>query len=164
MTIAEQMQRFHAALAPWAQERGGTAAKAFDQVHALELLQLKPGGLLVAVMFESEDPRGENDELGRVDRNFKVIVSRGRGFRLDTGESLVEQTSGGPPMFDLVEEAREVARRIRFNEDTTEVNPEYKGSGPFTVEGFVLDAFEVRFSIGTQIPTWEDIENEEQAE
>lgn len=156
MTISEQARQTREALAEWAQQFGGTAAVASDQVHMIDLLRTKPGGVFVGVLFETEDPRGEHDELGRVDRGFKVVVSRGRGFKLETGESLTEGSAGGPPMFGLVEGAREVVRLLRFTDETTEVVPNYRGSGPFEVQGFILDAYEVRFSIGTQLPYYEE--------
>lgn len=152
MTIAEQARQVRDALADWARDNSGSAVVAGDQVHMLELLRLKPGGVVAGVMFDTEDPRGEYDELGRVDRAFKVVVSRGRGFRLDGGESLTDGSAGGKATFDLAEEAREIVRSLRFDAETTEEKPTYKGMGPFEVQGFVLDAFEVRFGIGTQLP------------
>jgi hypothetical protein len=89
-----------------------------------------------------------------VDRHFKLVLSRSRGFRIDTGESLSDSSgpAGAKPMFDLIEEVREMVRQLKFSAETTEQIPDYRGAGPFEIQGFVLDAFEVRFSIGTQIP------------
>jgi hypothetical protein len=157
MTIAEQMNAVLAVLEPWAAENKGHARAAGDVVSVLDMLRAKPGGVLCAVVWEAEDPRGEwGSELGKVDRKFKVVVSRGRGLRLDTGESLTEGSAGGRPMYDLVEEVRELVRGVRLPEDQVEDpddrKPEYLGTGTYEVGGFVLDAYEVRIGFGTQIP------------
>ena len=70
--------------------------------------------------FDAEVKRGEYEESGRVDRKFLVIVSRGRGFTFDPGDSL---TAG----FGLAEDegftarlGAELARRF-FDEGTRPV-------------------------------------------
>lgn len=154
MTIAEQLRRVREDLAEWARRNGGEARVASDQVQVLDfLMATKPGGFMCAVLFESEEPRGEHSELGRCDRGFKVVVSRGKGFRADSGAALTEGSGGGPSVFDLVEGAREVVRGLRLPEEAEgEQQAGYRGSGPFQVEGFVLDAYEVRFGLGAQLP------------
>lgn len=156
MTIKEQIKAVVTALNGWARDKGGRAVPASGPVHVLELLREKPGGVTAAVLFDSEDPRGDFSEVGKVDRGFKVILSRGKGFRIETGENLVEGSAGGAPLYDLVEEAREIVRAIEFtSEDPEDAAVEYKGIGPFEVSGFVLDAYEIRFGCGTQIPRQE---------
>jgi hypothetical protein len=154
MNLTEQIQTVGDALAEWAQASGGSYKLASDEVHALDLLRTKPAGFLVAVLFDSEDPRGDyGGETGKVDRGFRVILSRGRGFKLDSGESLTSGPAGGEPMLLLAEQAREVVRNLRFaSPDPEDAIPGYRGTGQFRVDGFVLDAFEIRFSIPGNIP------------
>lgn len=158
MTISEHANAIRDALADWVRDNGGSAAVASGEVNMLELLRLKPGGVVAGVLFASEDPRTEHDELGKVDRQFKVVVSRGKGFKLETGESLTDGSGGGKALFILAEEAREVVRGLRFteNEDPEDWKPVYRGIGPWEIQGYVLDALEVRFALGTQIPQQED--------
>jgi len=152
MTIAEQTIAIVAGLAAWASANSGRAFPASDVVDVFEQLRAKPGAPSCAVLFWSEDPRDNFELLGRVDRTFKIIVSRGRGFKLQTGESLTDGASGGPPMFDLVEEAREVARNLRGDLPGEEAVPIYKGCGPFEASGLLLDAYEIRISFPNQLP------------
>lgn len=157
MTIREQAKAVVEALRDWARENKGTVSVASDQVHALELIRVKPGGVRVVLLFEGENPRGEWTELGKVDRGFKVVLSAGRGFRVGEGENLTEGSAGGRPVFDLAEEARELVRALRFETsgDAEDAVPRYAGIGAFRVEGFILDAYEVRFEFGSQIPRQE---------
>ncbi len=155
MTIKEQVQAVVKELNSWARTNGGRAVMASGPVHVLELLREQPGGVTAAVLFDSEDPRGEMSETGKVDRGFKLILSRGKGFRIESGESLVDGVAGGRPLFDLVEEAREIVRGIEFTAeggDPEDQVVQYRGTSNFEVQGFVLDAYEVRFGAGAQLP------------
>ena len=119
----------------------------------MEELRGKPGAPTAAVLWQSEHPDGRYAEEGKVLRMFKIVVSRGRGLKLVTGESLSEGVAGGPAMFDLVEQAREIARNLRMEDEPGELQlPIYKGSGPFLVHGYILDAMEIRFALYAQIP------------
>jgi hypothetical protein len=103
-------------------------------------------------MFQGEQKRGEHEEAGVVDRTFWVVISRGRGMKVDPGMSLVEDVAGGPPMFELVEAAREVLRGLTFDSETTEESIDYKSCEPFVIDGFLQDAYKLEFSIGCQLP------------
>lgn len=154
MTIGEQLRRMAKELESWAAGNGMAARVAGDVVQLIEMLRLRGGTGLAAVMFEAEEPRGEHWELGKVDRVYKIVLSRGRGFRLETGESLTEGAGGGRALCDLLEEAREVVRHLRFTEEPSpeDWEPVYRGSRTFEVQGFVLDAYEIRFALGAQLP------------
>ena len=156
MTIRDQSNLILEALAAWAAPRAGRAFIASDVIDCIEQLRLKPGVPAIALLWVDETPRGENEFLGRVDRTFKAVVSRSRGLKLQSGESLTQGSAGGPPMFDLVEEARELILSLRLpteegdvlGEDTV---PCYKGSSPFEVQGLILDAIEIKFTLAAQI-------------
>lgn len=162
MTIAAQLLAVRAALTAWARSLGGTVEIAGDPFHLLGLLQNKPGGLRVAILFQGETKRGEYEEAGLVDRNFSLVLSRGRGLAIEPADSLVATTpnAGGTPLFDLVEQARDLIRGLQFENTlviplaslTTEVTPNYLGSETFAVEGRPIDAYQLNFQIGTQLP------------
>lgn len=153
MTIAAQLNQVATALDAWAKEHGGTAEVAADPFHLFALLGNKPGGVRAVVLFAGEAKRGEYEEQGAVDRSFGVIISRGRGFTLDPSASLVKGAGGGEPLYDLIEEARQLIRRISFDAETTEVTPNYLGCDLFPAsEGKPVDAYQLNFSIGTQLP------------
>jgi hypothetical protein len=154
MTIREQSELIRETLAEWARTAGGRAAVAGDPAQILEILRIRPDGFVAIISFDSETPRTEYDELGGMDRTFKVVISRGKGFKLDTGESLTDGAAGAGPLFDLVEQARELLRALPLDPETSlEVLPKYLGTSPYEVQGYLLDAYEIRLSIGTQIPS-----------
>jgi hypothetical protein len=152
MTIGEQLELTRDTLLPWAQEIKGRVEIAADPVHLLGLLGTSPGAPRIVVLFDAEEKRGEYEETGRVDRKFLVVVSRGRGFKLDPADALLEGVAGGKPLYDLVEEAREMVRQIQFEAATTEVRPDYKGTRRLQLEGMVVDAYQIEFTIGVQLP------------
>ena len=158
MTIKEQLLIVRDRFAPWARANGAKVEVASDPYHIVYLLVQAPGAMRACVMFHSDAKRGEYEESGMVDRTFWVVVSRGKGMKIDPGASLTEGVSGGgKAMFDLVEEARELIRGISFEGETdfprtTEVTPNFKGAEPFAIEGYLTDSYRLEFSIGVQLP------------
>lgn len=152
MTIAEQLKFIAEQLKPWAVEVKGRIEIAADAMHLLGILATAPGSPRLVVMFDGEEKRGEYEELGRVERKFMVVVSRGRGFALNPGTSLTDGVAGGRPLYDLVEQAREMVRGMVFNRESTEGIPNYTGTVRFALEENAVDAYQINFSIGTQLP------------
>ena len=153
MKISEQLEAFLAVLGDWAKQYGGVAKVAGDKSQLIALLSQKPGAPRVAIVFISEVPRGEinPEDMDRVDREFWIIVSRGQGFKQDAGDSLTKGAGGGPPMFDLVEEARDVARGVQLDPATTERPVVYGGMESFDPEASQSDAYAIKVKIGTDI-------------
>src|SRR5262245_6999631 len=144
MTIAEGLNAVQQVLDAWAKSKGGAAEVAGDPLHLFGLLGLKPGGVRAVVMFAGDLKRGDFEESGISDLNFVVVLSRGRGFTLDPGASLVLGSAGGEPLFDLLEAARDLVRSMSFPEDETEVTPNYLGSEIFsTPDGKPADAYQL---------------------
>lgn len=152
MTIAEQLTLIREHLQPWAEEVKGNVAIADDQAHLFSLLATAPGAPRIVIAFDTEAKRGEYEELGKVDRKFMVAVSRGRGFKLDPAENLIAGTASGRPLYDLIEEAREMVRGLVFDRETTDGIPDYLGISRITLEGANVDARSIDFTIGVQLP------------
>ena len=70
-------------LTTWAALYKGDAEFAGDAAHLFSILTAKPGGIRAAVWMRSEKKRGEYEESGIVDVTIHVILSRGRGFRIE---------------------------------------------------------------------------------
>lgn len=152
MTIAEQMTLLREELAEWTRTKRGHVEIASDAVHFVAELRSAPGAPRVAILFDGEKPVGDHDELGMVDRVFLVGISRGRGLNFDPSDSLTKGSTGGEPLFDLVEQLREVMRAVLFEPETTEGRLTYGGIERLEVPGLLLDAYTVRASLQTQIP------------
>jgi hypothetical protein len=150
MTLVEQTKAIKAAVADWAKNKGGTCEIVSDFVHLVEsILSQKAGAPCVFIAFNSEDPRGENARAGRVDRGFLVVVSMGRSLQISKGDILIKGSSGSEPLFALVAQVRELCLGIEFDADRDEC-AQYKGTRPFQVEGFLMDAYQIEFSVGGQ--------------
>ena len=153
MTISEQSALLLASLDSWTGLVSGRAYIASDPADVLDQLRARPGTPTAAVLWTAEDPIGEYPEEGKVLRTFKIVISRGRGFNLITGESLTKGTAGGPPLLDLIEEARECVLTVRLTDEPSELKlPIYKGASAFEVQDFLLDAYEIRLALYAQIP------------
>lgn len=153
MTIAEQLQFIAAALKQWGVETKARVEIAADPVHLIGLLATAPGAPRVVVMFDGEEKRGDYEESGGVDRKFLVVVSRGRGFTLEPGDALTQGAAGGKPLYVIVEEAREIIRALRFTEvDALEALPNYLATRRLQLEEAAVDAYQIEFSTGVQLP------------
>lgn len=153
--IAEQAKLILAAIQDNLLGADVRAFVASDPIDCLDRLRMKPGVGSCAVLWVSEEPR-EPEFLGRVDETWKVVVSRGRSLKLQPGDSLIEGAAGGPPMFELVETIRNAVLSLRMPAEDgfggADLVPAYRGSGPFEVNGMLLDAVEIRFTLAGQIP------------
>lgn len=152
MTIVEQLKQIAAQLQPWATQENGRVEIAADAIHLLGILATKPGAPRVVVMFDAEEKFGEYEELGKVTRRFMIVISRGRGFALNPGDNLTEGTAGGKPLYELVEECREVLRAIVFDRTTTNGIPDYLSTIRFSLEENAVDAYQLNLAIITQLP------------
>lgn len=155
MTIDGQTKLLLKALEPWAADNGGLVKVANDKPHLFQILGTAPGAPRAAVYFVEERLRGKKfaDVAGKVDRKFWICISRGRGFSAELGKSLTEGVAGGKPMFVLVEEARELARGVRLDDQTADDNrPVYQGIFPIEFEAAAVDAYYVEFTLGADIP------------
>ena len=152
MTIREQLTFLAEQLAPWAIEFKGRVEIAADPLHVLGLISTAPGSPRLVLMFEGEEKRGEYEETGKVDRKFIVVVSRGRGLQLQPGENLITGSAGGQPLYDLIEQAREMVRGLVFDRETTDGIPDYTATSRLKLEDSTVDAYQIEFSIGVQLP------------
>lgn len=159
MTIAAQLKQTRDTIADWARANRGRVVVASDLYHLVYLLRQSPGTLLAAILFHGEAKRGDIEERGAVDRTFWVVITRGQGLKIEPGASLTDGVAGGKPMFDLIEEAREMIRGLSFDADTTEVSVNYLGCEPFAADGFLVDAQKLTFSIGVQLPAVQQPQN-----
>lgn len=154
MSIKDFILRLRAELRTWVAAYAGSAEIAGDTVDLFGLLALKPGSVRVVIWIPREGKRGEFEESGMVDRELQIFVSRGRGFAALATDSLIRETAGaGKPLYDLVEEVRELVRAMDLPADTTESTPDYKGFEPFSLPtDRAVDAYQLRFSLGIQLP------------
>ncbi|MGA3268045.1 MAG: hypothetical protein ABSE16_14615 [Verrucomicrobiota bacterium] len=154
MTIAEQLKRIEGCLAGWVKQYSGSAKVANDVPHLFTILGVNPGAPRCAILFQREEPQSErfDDVAGRMHRTYWIAVSRGRGFMRQQGMSLTEGVAGGPPMFQLAEEAREIVRAIRDCGTADEPLPYYRGIALMEFEGVTTDTYRIELILAADIP------------
>ena len=152
MTIGAQLNCIKAKIDAWAKDSGATVQIAADLIDLFSMLAVTPGKVRVLIMFHGERKRGEFEESSMVDRTFWVSVGKGRSMSLKRGDDLVAPAAGGPPLFDVVEQVRQQLRDLDFDGQTTEEHINYRDCSPFNLEGYLVDAFNLEFSIGDVMP------------
>ena len=155
-SIAYQLSFIRDSLSDWAKQLGGKVIIAKDYHNMWEVASNNPGPKAICV-FDGEDIRGPFETAaatGRVDRRYAVLVSRGEGFTAHRADTLTEETSTAA-FFELLEQARDIIRTLLFDPSVTEAmegDPvDYKGIESVSVDGYPIDAYIIRFSIGTQL-------------
>jgi hypothetical protein len=65
---------------------------------------------------------------------------------------LTDGEAGGKALYDLFEEARELVRGLVFDRTSTDGIPNYTQGLRFTLEENAVDAYQINFTIGVQLP------------
>lgn len=156
MTTADQLNYIKGQLDAWSKNNVGISTIASDMEDLLSQIRARQTASdpLFIVIVHHEVKRGEFEESGMVDRFFWVGISRPKGTASsDRGARLVKGIAGGPPLYAVVDSVRDdVIRNLQFEEQTTEVHPDYKGWEPMTVNDVTLtDVVRLEFSIGVQL-------------
>jgi len=158
MKIAAQTNYIRDSVAAWAAANNGKGEVARNMIHWFGVLATAPGGFRFAVKFKGEGKRGEFEEASMFDRKFWIGFSYGQSLQLEKGDALTKGQAGGRPLFDLVEELRDVIRGFQFDPNTTEVSPNYTGAHELieaAPDWAMIDGFYLEFTIGTiaHLPT-----------
>ena len=156
MTIADQSRLAQTALDAWAKKYAGKAIIVNDESHLWYMLGLGPNSFRAFIEFAGEEaisnfPGGSI--TGRVNRKFRVVISRRRGMDYYRASNVMEGSGGGPPLADLAEEARNVCRALLFDPVTCDRPTEYGRMDKIPMpEGVLVDALEITFIVCCQLP------------
>lgn len=156
MKIKDMMGLIWTALDRWAQDNAGGAYIASDLEHAWRLCQSNTNTPRVIIVYAGENIRGDFSVAAinrRVDREFSVVVSRGRGLQIDRAQTLTDPANNARPLFDLVEEVRDICRNLwatQFVEDPVD----FKNVLQWDSRPYIVDAYCVNFSIADDLPDW----------
>ena len=159
MKIADQLAGIRNVFDLWLQdsEHKGKVFICSDLYHLWGILFDNVETLKVLVMYNGETQRTTfpgGALTARVDRRFLVVISRGRGLSVvDRGLPLVASYQNARPLFDIVDEARDVCRGLIWDAAFTERPTDFDGIRPFNTEGsgMIVDAYQIEFHVGTQL-------------
>ena len=152
-SISQQAQQIVDLLKPYAQKSGGFA----DVVSNLQMLWAQASMAndrpRILVCYNGEQIRGDFAVAAfnhRVDRQWIVAITRGRGWNINRGDSLYKTAGNADPFYDVVEEVREL---IRTMVGISEEWPlDYKRLSPMASGNKALDSYAIEFSTANDIP------------
>jgi hypothetical protein len=159
MRIADMLNQIVAACDGYA-KTGNPSGGAFvvtDLVHLWQSVLQQTDALRIMVMYNGETARVNypgGSITRRVDARFLVVVTRGRGYALNRGDTFTKTPGGQPPLASLMEDVRNICLAQLFDPQTTERPPDYEGIIPFdtSAAGTVVDAMQIEFTVGNQLP------------
>jgi len=156
MNISEQLETIREAIAEWAEPLGG---KTYPVSNLKELwsqasLSSQKPSIFICYMGEKiRGPFGAAAIMGRVDRQWTVAVTRGRGFAANRGDTLTQTVGNADPFPDQVEEVRDIIRSL---EGINMEGPiDYKGIKPMQLGNLVVDGYLIEFSTDNDLPVLE---------
>ena len=141
-------------LGDWIASFGGTAAPASNlrDLWNQSSMSSKKGRILICYL--GEKARGDfsvANALNRVDRQWAVAITRGRGYYSIRGDSLYKQGNAEIPLYDIVEQTRDKIRSIlNISEELPTLD--YKSIKPMQYGNLVIDGYLIEFSTANDIP------------
>jgi len=153
LTISQTAQQLKSQLSTWAVTAGGKAVVASNTKDMWEQASQNTQTPLVLICYNGETIRGERAVSAfnhRVERNWIVAVTRGRGWNTERGASLYTTTANADPLYDVVEEVRDA---IRVMTGISEEFPvEFQSISPMSSNNKELDAYAIQFTVAADIP------------
>ena len=123
------------------------------QTCALPILNSQTPRILIC--YNGEQSRGSFEQIARwhrVDRSWLVAVTKGRGYYSQRGDTLSNHLNVEMPLFDVVENVRDV---VRFMETISEETPmpDYRGIKPMQLGNLVVDGYLIEITTANDIPS-----------
>lgn len=156
MTITEAANALEGQLQAYAEPRGGYAKVMANLRHLWEELYVIKEEPRILICYNGELPRSSGIEgfrLNRVDRQWMVVVVRGRGFK-----SINKVDGRAETFYDDLENIREECRKVTSITEADEWPVDYKGIRPLPnvvqsqQANAFADAFMIEFATGNDIP------------
>lgn len=153
MTISQQAAAIQQVLQQWAEPKGGVASVVFDTYDMWETASKSSQKPRLLICYSGEELRGDfsvASVLHRVDRKWQVAVTRGRGFTVNRGDTLIAPNQNAEPFYDSLEGVRDL---IRSMTGISEENPlDYRSVTPMQSGDLIIDGYIVEFTTATDIP------------
>jgi hypothetical protein len=152
MKISTQLEVLRVALDAWASPLGGTAVAVpnLKELWNQASMSSQKPRLLICYMGEKiRGPFADASVAGRVDRQWTVAITRGRGFASMRGDTLKQQVGNVEAFADSVEACRDLIRNL---EGVSQEWPmEYKSIKPMQLGNLVVDGYLIEFSTANDL-------------
>lgn len=150
--IADQAKAIKDALGQYKEVDEGDVVIAFSLADLWAKAQLQSNRNRMLIAFVGEQSEGSNESrnrLHRVERGWQVAVTRGRQLVEGRENSLAEETTEGKPLYTIVEEIREILRRVQ---GITAYPPiDFKSIRPMSFGNMIIDGYIIEFAISTDL-------------
>lgn len=152
MKISAQLEAIRDVLNAWAAPRGGIASitsNLKDLWSQAELSSQKPRILICYAGQKARGPFTRAAISGRVDRTFQVVVTRGRGFTSERGDTVSKSVGAMDPFLDDLETVEDMIRNLP---GVTEEPPvDYRATKQFSMGTMPVDGYLIEFSTANDL-------------
>ena len=151
--ISEQAGQIRDWLQSYIAEKGGVAVVASNFRDMWEQASNNDDRPRILICYAGEASRGDfsvANKNHRVDREWNVLVTKGRGFNAIRGDGLTESSGNTDPFYDNVEDVREMLRRMTGISEEFPID--YRSIRPVQMGQLTIDGYLITFSTANDIP------------
>jgi hypothetical protein len=157
MTIEETMKLLLGPLKFYASRVKGIADIVSDELHLWYYCYNSEDVPKLLLIYNGDKIRGDFKVAAlnsMSDFDFDLVVSRNRGLQVDRAQSLAFNAGNAKPLFQIVEEARNLIRCINTPVGTglVEWPIDYRGTDKWQMPGWIMDGYRVHFSVPNFLP------------
>lgn len=153
MNISTEALIYKAALEEWCSANGGIAIVVSNLRMLWQQAAMESDRVRALICYVGESARGPFSRAaatGRVDRQWQIAFTRGRGLNEDRGTSLTDTVGNADPFLDLVENGRDKIRCLFTT--SVEAPLDYKGMEPMSMGNLIVDGYTIKFSTAHDLP------------
>ena len=155
LSISDQAKLMQAELQSWIAPYNGTAVIASNLRDMWNQAGSQAETPRILICFITETPRGSiqmRTAYHRVDRLWTIAVTQGRGFYLQRGQGLYDNTTTQTPLYDAVEAVRDTVRAMQNISEETPM-PDYDGTKAMQLGNLIVDGYTVGIQTANDIPS-----------
>jgi hypothetical protein len=155
ITISDEAALIQTELQSWVASYGGTAEVVSNLRDMWNQASISSDTPRVLICYMGEVSRGSFSQISvwhRVDRNWTIAVTKGRGYYLNRGEGLFDPSSTETPLYDIIESVRDIVRGMtNISEETP--SPDYRSIKPMQLGNLVVDGYTIEITTANDIPS-----------
>ena len=155
ITISDEATLIQTELQSWVASYGGTAEVVSNLRDMWNQASISSDTPRVLICYMGETSRGSFSQISvwhRVDRNWTIAVTKGRGYYLNRGEGLFDPSSTETPLYDIIETVRDIVRGMtNISEETP--SPDYRSIKPMQLGNLVVDGYTIEITTANDIPS-----------
>lgn len=155
ITISDEATLIQDKLQEWVSQYGGVASVVSNLRDFWNQSAINSQTPRILICYMGETARGSFSQISpwhRVDREWLIAVTKGRGYYPNRGAGLTDSTSTETPLYDVVETVRDIVRSMQTISEETP-SPDYRGITPMQLGNLVVDGFQIKITTANDIPS-----------